>query len=81
VGKSFEPTVSVSSFDAACRMVEAGLGIAVMPRSAAAAYAGSERFVRRPLDESWAGRILNVYAMRKTPQPRAVAALIESLKG
>ena len=81
VGKRFEPTVSVSSFDAACRMVEAGLGIAVMPRSAAAAYAGSERFVRRPLDESWAGRILNVYAMRKTPQPRAVAALIDSLKG
>jgi DNA-binding transcriptional LysR family regulator len=42
----FAPTVSVSSFDAVCRMVEAGLGIAVIPQSAAAAYAGNPRFVR-----------------------------------
>ena len=81
MGKRFEPAVSVSSFDAVCRMVEAGLGIAVIPQSAAAAYAGSARFARRPLDESWAGRTLNVYALRKTPQPRVVAALIDSLKG
>jgi DNA-binding transcriptional LysR family regulator len=79
--KAFAPAVSVSSFDAVCRMVEAGLGIAVIPQSAAAAYAGSARFVRRPLDEPWADRILNVYALRKNPQPRVVAALIERLLG
>ncbi|VTU36591.1 HTH-type transcriptional activator CmpR [Variovorax sp. PBL-H6] len=79
--KRFAPTVSVSSFDAVCRMVEAGLGIAIIPQSAAAAYAGSPRFVRRPLDEPWAERVLNVYALRKTPQPRAVKALIEYLQG
>ncbi|MDB5827854.1 MAG: transcriptional regulator, LysR family [Variovorax sp.] len=79
--KTFAPTVSVSSFDAVCRMVEAGLGIAIIPQSAAAAYAGSTRFVRRPLDEPWAERVLNVYALRKTPQPRAVTALIDCLRG
>jgi DNA-binding transcriptional LysR family regulator len=42
--KPFAPTVSVSSFDAVRRMVEAGLGIAVIPQSAASAYAGSPRF-------------------------------------
>ncbi|MET0542799.1 MAG: LysR family transcriptional regulator [Variovorax sp.] len=79
--RSFAPTVSVSSFDAVCRMVEAGLGIAVIPQSAAAAYAGNPRFVRRPLDEPWAERELRMYALRKSPRPRAVAALIDSLRG
>ena len=79
--KPFAPAVSVSSFDGVCRMVEAGLGISVIPRSAAAAYAGSSRFFRRPLDETWADRTLNLYAMRKNPQPRVVAALVESLLG
>lgn len=79
--RPFAPTVSVSSFDAVCRMVEAGLGIAVIPRSAAAAYAGNPRFVRRPLDEPWAARELRMYALRKVPRLRAVAALIQSLQG
>ena len=79
--RSFAPTVSVSSFDAVCRMVEAGLGIAVIPRSAAAAYAGNPRFVRRPLDEPWAARELRMYALRKSPRLRAVAALIDNLQG
>jgi DNA-binding transcriptional LysR family regulator len=77
----FAPTVWVSSFDAVCRMVEAGLGIAVIPRSAAAAYAGNPRFVRRPLDEPWAARSLQLYALRRNPQPRVVQALIEALRG
>jgi len=79
--RPFAPTVSVSSFDAVCRMVEAGLGIAIIPKSAAAAYAGNPRFVRRPLDEPWAARQLRLYALRKTPRARAVEALIERLKG
>ncbi|RZL66305.1 MAG: LysR family transcriptional regulator [Variovorax sp.] len=77
----FAPTVSVSSFDAVCRMVEAGLGIAVVPQSATAAYAGTSRFVRRPLAEPWAARNLNLYALRRTPQPRATQALIDALCG
>lgn len=79
--RPFAPTVSVSSFDAVCRMIEAGLGIAVMPRSAASAYAGNPRFVQLRLDEPWAARTLHVYALRKTPRLRAVAALIEALSG
>lgn len=49
--------------------------------SAASAYAGSPRFVRRPLDEPWAARELSVHALRKTPRLRSVEALIEALKG
>ena len=72
--------VTVNSFDAVCRMVEAGLGIAVVPRSAAAAYAGSNQFERRPLAEPWVGRELRLIAMRKNPRSPAVAALIDVLK-
>lgn len=71
--------VTVNSFDAACRMVEAGLGVSIVPTSAAAAYAGSDRFERRELAESWAARELRLYAPRKSSRPRAVDALIASL--
>ena len=63
------------------QVLAAGLGIAAIPRTAAAAYAGNPRFVRRPLDEPWAARELRMYALRKSPRLRAVAALIESLRG
>lgn len=77
----YAPEVSLSSFDAVCRMVEAGLGVAVIPQSAATAYAGADRFVRRPLAEAWAQRELRLYALKRQPQPRNVQALIESLQG
>jgi DNA-binding transcriptional LysR family regulator len=73
--------VSVSSFDTACRMVEVGLGIAIIPASAVTAYAGTGKFVRRPLAEPWAARELWLYALRKTPRLRPVQALIEALRG
>lgn len=73
--------VQVGSFDAACRMVEAGLGIVVIPQSAARAYAGTKKFVRRPLAEDWADRKLYIYASRKSPRFPAVQALIDRLAG
>jgi DNA-binding transcriptional LysR family regulator len=79
-GLEIKVAVSVSSFDGVCRMVEAGLGIAVVTQSAAAAYAGAGRFERRPLDEPWVQRELRLIALRKSPRPAAVQALIEALK-
>jgi len=72
--------VAVSSFDASCRMVEAGLGIAILPYSAASAYAGSRRFLRLALDEPWAKHELRLYAPKNHPRPRALAALIAALR-
>jgi DNA-binding transcriptional LysR family regulator len=78
---NLKPSVSVNSFDAACRMVEAGLGAAIVPTSAAAAYAGTSGFLRCALDEPWANRELRLYASRKAPHLPAVHALLEALKG
>ena len=73
-------TVTVNSFDAQCRMVEAGLGIGIVPTSAASAFAGSRNFVRVPLSEVWgSGRCLNVHAPRKSTRLKAVQALIDTL--
>jgi len=80
-GRRMQFTVSVGSVDAVCRMVEAGLGIAIIPTSAASAYAGAKRFVRKKLSEPWADRELRLYAPRKSPRSRAATALIDHLKG
>jgi DNA-binding transcriptional LysR family regulator len=72
--------VTVNSFDAACRMVQAGLGAAIVPTSAATAYAGSGAFERRELAEPWAQRELRLYALHKSPRLRAVELLIDMLK-
>ena len=76
---SVNQTVSVMSYEAACRMVEVGLGISIMAASAVSAYAGTKTFVRRPLDEPWKDRELRVYALRKSPRRRAVDALLSAL--
>jgi DNA-binding transcriptional LysR family regulator len=73
--------VAVNSFDAVCRMVEAGLGIAIVPKSAASAYAGTSRFTRRPLAEAWGERELRLYALRKTPRLPSADAFISTLRG
>ncbi len=77
---SFKPKLIVDSFDAACRMVEAGLGVAILPTSAATAFAGTDRFAIRPLDEDWAPRLLSIYALQKQPRAPAVEALIRVLQ-
>jgi DNA-binding transcriptional LysR family regulator len=81
LGRAMRITVSVQGFDAVCRMVEAGLGIAVVPTSALAGYAGSRRFARRALAEPWAARALWMYALRKQPRLRSVQALADALRG
>ncbi len=81
MGRRMQFTVSVGSADAVCRMVEAGLGIAVIPTSAASAYAGAKRFVRKKLAEPWGDRELRLYAPRNSPRSRAAAALVDHLKG
>lgn len=78
--RRYVPEVSVSSFDAVHRMVEAGLGIAVVPLSAVAASGGAALSLHRPLAEIWGSRALMLYALRRTPQPRAVQAMIDGLR-
>ncbi len=67
--------VQVSSMDAACRIVAAGLGLAVLPREVAVPHAGAGRLVLVPLSDAWALRRF-VIASRPEPLQSASARLL-----
>lgn len=64
--------MQVSSLDAACRLVCAGLGLAILPMEAVAPQAGAGRLALVPLAEAWAVRRFVVVA-REGPLMSAVA--------
>jgi DNA-binding transcriptional LysR family regulator len=63
--------VRVSGFDAVCRMVEAGVGIGIVPEVAARRCRRSMRIAVIPLAEAWATRrlVLCVRQMRALAVP------------
>lgn len=52
--------IQVHSFDAICRMIEAGLGIGILPHRAAQPHIRSMRIVGVPIPEAWAQRKINL---------------------
>jgi DNA-binding transcriptional LysR family regulator len=67
--------IQVSSMDAACRIVAAGLGLAIMPREVAVPHAGAGRLALVTLAEPWAVRRF-VVASRRPPLRSATATLL-----
>ena len=57
-GRSLRLRIQVRSFDAACRMVAANLGIAILPRLATQPLVKAMGLVTRPLADAWARRRL-----------------------
>lgn len=64
--------IQVSSIDAACRIVAAGLGLAVLPREVAVPHAGAGRLALVPLSDAWSVRRF-VIATRPPPLVSASA--------
>lgn len=56
VGRELPMRVTVSNFDSAFRVIEAGLAISILPREIAGVYAHSQGLAVIPLDEPWARR-------------------------
>ncbi len=57
-GKSLSYRVRLRGFDAVCRMVGQGVGVAVVPRAAAVRHGRSAGFRRLDLSDDWAARDL-----------------------
>ncbi|MFO1328458.1 MAG: LysR family transcriptional regulator [Rubrivivax sp.] len=75
LGRAPACRIQVATMDAACRLVAAGLGLAILPREVATPHAGAGRLALVPLDEAWAERRF-VVACRPPPlQPVAAARL------
>lgn len=75
IGRLPAHRIQVSSIDAACRIVAAGLGLAVLPREVAVPHAGAGRLALVPLNETWAVRRF-VIATRPEPLRSASARLL-----
>jgi len=73
-GKQLNLRIQVTSFDAACAMVAAGLGMSIVPRAASTPYLQSLRLVSIPLAEPWATRQL--FLCTRTGELHAAARLL-----
>ena len=74
-GRLPDDRMQVSSLNAACRMVAAGLGLAILPLEAATPHAGAGRLALVPLAETWAVRRF-VIISRGQPWLSAAAQLL-----
>ena len=71
--------VEVLSFDGVRRMVEAGLGIAILPLGAVEPYLTASNLRMAPLAEDWAKRTLKVAVREKHALARPIQSLMAHL--
>lgn len=78
-GLVLKTRVETLSFDGVRRMVEAGLGVAVLPHGAVEPYLESARLHMQDIDETWAVRTLKLCVRDLKVMSRPVHALVEHL--
>jgi DNA-binding transcriptional LysR family regulator len=80
-GKPLKLRVQVKSFDVVARMIQAGLGIGILPEAAARAFSASMglRLVR--LTDPWARRKMYVCTRPRASLPAPARLLVEHLTG
>lgn len=71
--------VQVSNFESVCRMVEAGVGVGIVPESAALRHRRTMKILVKQLDEDWALRERHVLSRRGEALPSYTQALIDSI--
>jgi DNA-binding transcriptional LysR family regulator len=79
-GSTLNWRIQVTSFDAACAMVAAGLGVSIMPRAATTAYIRSLALKVVPLTNAWAQRQLFLCSRTNGDLPSSARLLFEHLR-
>lgn len=79
LGRHLNVRIQVRSFEAVCRMVGAGVGIGLVPRSAVPGANLREPPTVVELDEPWARRDLSICIRRRDALTGFAAALVEEL--
>ena len=72
--------MQVTSYDALCLMVDAGMGIGVLPRGSARLYLPALKIRALPLAETWAHRQLVLAVRSLEALPPAARVLVDHLK-
>lgn len=80
LGRHLDVRIQVRSFEAVCRMVGAGVGIGLVPRSAVASAGLREPPVVVEMDETWAQRDLQVCVRQGAVLSGFAAALVDKLR-
>lgn len=73
--------VQVRSFEAVCRAVEAGLGIGVLPLTAARSFTQSMQLKVLPLADAWAQRRMQLVTRSQPPSQTPLGTLVAHLEG
>ena len=71
--------IQVGNFEAACRMIEATVGIAILPESAARRHAQTMAIAIVPLSDSWAIRAMQICVRSLDSLPVFARELVELL--
>jgi DNA-binding transcriptional LysR family regulator len=71
--------IRVNGFETVCSMIEAQLGVGLVPEYCAKRYATAGRVVVVPLDETWATRHWNICVRDVVSLPPPVRLLVEHL--
>lgn len=71
--------IQVGNFEAACRMVDAAVGVAILPESAARRHAQTLGIVIVPLSDDWAERAMQICVRSLDALPPYARDLVEML--
>jgi len=77
--RTLQLRIEVSSFEVACRMVEAGVGIGVVPESAARRHAQAMAIAIVPLRDAWSLRAMHVCVRNLVALPAFAQDLVALL--
>jgi molybdate transport repressor ModE-like protein len=80
-GRPLRLRVQVRSFDAVCRLVEAGVGIGIVPQTTAERAARTEAISRIALTDAWALRDLTIVVRSLVALPASARRLVDHLRG
>jgi DNA-binding transcriptional LysR family regulator len=79
IGHNLEFRIQVSSFESICLLVEAGVGIGIIPRSSALRHARTMKLQIVGLSDEWAKRETKIVNRARAPLPKLAGELIRHL--
>lgn len=78
-GRTLRLRVQVRSFEAVCRMVEAGLGVAVLPHNVVRGYVREKRVRTLQLHDPWARRKMHLCVKNLDALPQIARDMVDHL--
>lgn len=80
LGATLPMRIQLSSYESICRMIEAGVGIGIIPESAARRHCRTMRIDTRQLNEPWIVRERSLLVRELDAVPGCVRELIDALR-